>query len=109
MKIILWLAKLIVMGFWVGAIYFTFIHPLPGKISSLIPAFAVLMLFVHGIQAALLTGTGEVSGRLMIILWRTAPLQKHQPQLVERASMALLRRLSQPVNRLLQIGIHHPA
>lgn len=55
MKIILWLAKLIVMGFWVGAIYFTFIHPLPGKISSLIPAFAVLMLFVHGIQAALLT------------------------------------------------------
>lgn len=54
MKIILWLAKLIVMGFWVGAIYFTFIHPLPGKISSLIPAFAVLMLFVHGIQAALL-------------------------------------------------------
>ena len=55
MKIILWLAKLIVMGFWVGAIYFTFIHPLPGKISSLIPAFAVLMLFVHGIQAAIMT------------------------------------------------------
>ena len=55
MKFILGLAKLIVLGFWVGAIYFTFIHPLPGKISTLIPAFAVLMLLVHGIQAALLT------------------------------------------------------
>jgi putative membrane protein len=55
MKIVLWLAKLIVLGFWVGAVYFTFIHPLPGKISTLIPAFAVLMLLVHGIQAALLT------------------------------------------------------
>ena len=41
MKIVLWLAKLIVLGFWVGAVYFTFIHPLPGKISTLIPAFAV--------------------------------------------------------------------
>ena len=48
MKIVLWLAKLIVLGFWVGAVYFTFIHPLPGKISTLIPAFAVLMLLVMG-------------------------------------------------------------
>lgn len=55
MKIVVWLAKLIVLGFWVGAVYFTFIHPLPGKISTLIPVFAVLMLLVHGIQAALLT------------------------------------------------------
>jgi putative membrane protein len=55
MKAVLWLAKLVVLGFWAGAIYFTFFHPLPGKISTLIPAFAVLMLLVHSIQAALLT------------------------------------------------------
>ena len=55
MKFVLWLAKLIVLGFWVGAIYFTFIHQLPGKLSTLILAFAVLMLLVHGIQAAVLT------------------------------------------------------
>ena len=36
-KLLLWLAKAIVLGFWFGAIYFSFIHPLPGKISTLIP------------------------------------------------------------------------
>ena len=54
-RIFLLLAQLIVLGFWAGAFYFTFLHPLPGKISTLIPAFAVLMLLVHGIQAAMLT------------------------------------------------------
>ncbi|MBP8172397.1 MAG: DUF1145 domain-containing protein [Aeromonadaceae bacterium] len=52
--IAIWIAKLIVLGFWGGVIYFSFIHPLPGKMSSLLPAFAVLVLFVHGIQAVML-------------------------------------------------------
>ena len=30
--VILLLAKLIVMGFWLGSVYFTFLHPLEGKI-----------------------------------------------------------------------------
>ncbi len=63
-KLLLWLAKAIVLGFWVGAIYFSFIHPLPGKISTLIPVFAVLMLLVHGIQAAMLTLTANGSIQL---------------------------------------------
>ena len=49
------LAKLIVMGFWLGSVYFTFIHPLEGKIHTLIPVFAVLVLMVHAIQAAIMT------------------------------------------------------
>ena len=49
------LAKLIVMGFWLGSVYFTFFHPLEGKIHTLIPVFAVLVLMVHGIQAAIMT------------------------------------------------------
>ena len=49
------LAKLIVMGFWLGSVYFTFIHSLEGKIHTLIPVFAVLVLTVHGIQAAIMT------------------------------------------------------
>lgn len=51
----IWLAKLVVLGFWIGTVYFSFIHPLPGKISDLLPAFAVLVLFVHGIQAVVLS------------------------------------------------------
>ena len=35
------LAKLIVMGFWLGSVYFIFIHPIEGKIHTLIPVFAV--------------------------------------------------------------------
>lgn len=54
-RLFLLLAKLIVLGFWGGVLYFSFWHPLPGKISTLMPAFAVLMLLVHGIQAAMLT------------------------------------------------------
>lgn len=54
-KLFIWLAKLVVLGFWAGIIYFSFIHPLPGKISDLLPAFAVLVLFVHGIQAVVLS------------------------------------------------------
>ena len=46
------LAKLIVMGFWLGSVYFIFIHPIEGKIHTLIPVFAVLVLTVHAIQAA---------------------------------------------------------
>ena len=53
-KIAILIAKLIVLGFWGGVIYFSFIHPLPGKMSSLLPAFAVLVLFVHGTQAVML-------------------------------------------------------
>lgn len=49
------IAKLIVMGFWIGTLYFTFFHPLEGKIHTLIPVFAVLVLVVHGIQAAIMT------------------------------------------------------
>ena len=49
------LAKLIVMGFWLGSVYFTFFHPLEGKIHTLIPVFAVLVLTVHAIQAAIMT------------------------------------------------------
>jgi Predicted membrane protein len=49
------LAKLIVMGFWLGSIYFTFLHPLTGKIHTLIPVFAILVLMVHAIQAAIMT------------------------------------------------------
>lgn len=54
-SLLMLIAKLIVMGFWVGCIYFTFFHQLEGKIHTLIPAFAVLVLVVHGIQAALMT------------------------------------------------------
>ncbi|MBB6056458.1 DUF1145 domain-containing protein [Tolumonas osonensis] len=49
------LAKLIVMGFWLGSVYFTFLHPLEGRIHTLIPVFAVLVLMVHAIQAAIMT------------------------------------------------------
>ncbi len=49
------LAKLIVMGFWLGSVYFIFIHPIDGKIHTLIPVFAVLVLTVHAIQAAIMT------------------------------------------------------
>lgn len=52
-KLLLGLAKLIVLGFWLGAIYYT-INPLPGKLHMLIPVFAVLVLMVHGIQAAIM-------------------------------------------------------
>ncbi|MFC3913743.1 DUF1145 domain-containing protein [Pseudaeromonas sharmana] len=66
-RVFLWLAKAIVLGFWIGAIYFTFLHPLPGKISTLIPAFAVLMLLVHGIQAAMLT---LIANGIMPLKWQ---------------------------------------
>ncbi|GAA4495038.1 DUF1145 domain-containing protein [Pseudaeromonas paramecii] len=54
MKLVLWLAKIIILGFWCGAVWFT-LHPLPGKLSLLLPVFAVLVLLVHGIQAAIMT------------------------------------------------------
>lgn len=54
-RFFLTIAKLIVMGFWIGSLYFTFFHPLEGKIHTLIPVFAVLVLVVHGIQAAIMT------------------------------------------------------
>ncbi len=54
-RMFIFLAKIIVMGFWLGSIYFTFFHPLTGKIHTLIPVFAVLVLLVHGIQAAIMT------------------------------------------------------
>lgn len=49
------IAKLIVMGFWLGCIYYTWIHPIGGKLQTMIPVFGVLALMVHGIQAALMT------------------------------------------------------
>lgn len=54
MKLLIWLAKIIILGFWFGAVWFSF-HPLPGKLSLLLPVFAVLVLLVHGIQAAIMT------------------------------------------------------
>lgn len=42
-------------GVLAGSVYFTFFHPLEGKIHTLIPVFAVLVLMVHGIQAAIMT------------------------------------------------------
>lgn len=67
MKWVLGLAKLIVLGFWLGVLYFSFIHPLPGKISALLPALAIMMLMLHGIQALLL---GLMSKGLLTLTWR---------------------------------------
>ncbi len=52
-RLLLLLAKLIILGFWVGSLYFT-VNPLPGKLHMLVPLVAALVLMLHGIQAAIM-------------------------------------------------------